>query len=1017
MDEERPGVQVRTFGRRADPVAGGPTRDLYRLIEQATDYILALDDEARLSYISPSIERDFGYAAASVLGRTLLEFVHPDDVEAVATAFANRTAGGQLRDFVIRARTIDGTYRLLEVSTKNLLDDPNVGAIVINARDVTDRQRAEARFRAVFESSAIGMALVAPDREIVETNAAFAGMLGYEVDELRGRSVADVTHPDDLGLDAELAAEVFRGDRSSYQVEKRYVRRDGSLVWGRLTASSLPQADEGTGLGLRLIEDITATKRAEEARVEAEERFRALVETIPAVTYIWESTINIRSSGGDDVAKITYTSPQIEALVGFTVEQWEGDQQLWLARVHPDDRDEVLERTADAERDGVPFEMEYRYLAKDGRVVWVRDSALLIERTPDGRPWRFQGVMMDVTDRKLVEESLADTSERLDAIVNGSPLAIVSMDLDGIVRSWNPAAERMLGWTAESAIGRFLPHVGVEGRSEFERMRDRVVATGEVSHTTVLRRRKDGTHLDVMLSSGPLHDRSGRVIGLIAVLADVTDTREAQRRLAEAERRYRTLVEHLPAVTYLHRVVDADRAVRYEALYVSPQVQTILGYEPQRWTSELLWESSLHPDDREHVLETLAEAVRAERAADVEYRLCAADGHVVWVREQSSPLLEGGTLYWQGVLYDITAAKEAELALREAEERYRVLVEQIPAVTFTDDDTPEHVNLYVSPQLRDLIGVEADAAMTDPDLFRRHIHPDDAPRVWEEWARAIAEARPFEAEYRVLHTDGRIRWVWERSAIMHPEGRPTLTQGVIFDITDRKQAEDVLRESETEVRRSFEILKRTDDERRQLLRHLVASETAERGRLADGIEDRSLQDFAAVGLRLETLRRNLEDPEQQGAVDRLGDTVQQALARLRHLLVELRPRELETEGLAAALEHYARAAAPGVRATVRNALASEPDPDVRALAYRLAQDALSLALDRAGTGEVVTQVDERDGGVVVRIHVEPRGESCASDETELVSVRERAEIAGGRVTVLEGGEVELWLPAHLADAS
>jgi signal transduction histidine kinase len=113
-------------------------------------------------------------------------------------------------------------------------------------------------------------------------------------------------------------------------------------------------------------------------------------------------------------------------------------------------------------------------------------------------------------------------------------------------------------------------------------------------------------------------------------------------------------------------------------------------------------------------------------------------------------------------------------------------------------------------------------------------------------------------------------------------------QEVMFDITDGKQAEDVLRESEAEVRRSFEILKRTDDERRQLLRHVVASETAERGRLAEGIEDPSLQDFAAVGLRLESLRRNLEDPERLGAIDRLGETVQQGLARLRHLLVELR---------------------------------------------------------------------------------------------------------------------------------
>ncbi|MGZ4152190.1 MAG: PAS domain S-box protein, partial [Actinomycetota bacterium] len=972
-------MQVDSSVRRGG--AGQPTRDLYRLIEHASDYVAAIDAEGRYCYVSPSVVRDFGFLESVLLGRSPLEFVHPDDVERVAAAIGAASAGTPIPRMDVRFRNADGSSRLVEIVGNNLLDDPNVAAVVLNARDVTLNREAEARFRTVFESSAIGMALVASDGRIVEANAAFAQMLGYDVDELRDRPYAEITHPDDLATDLALAGELFDGSRTSYRLEKRYVRRDGEVVWGRLTGSVVPQLDDGPRLALGLVEDITATKRAEEARADAEQRFRALVETIPAVTYIWESTTN-NAVGAPDDPKVTYTSPQIEALLGFTVEEWESDPMVWLARVHPDDREEVLERTAEAERDGVPFQMEYRYLAKDGHVVWVRDSAVMIERTPDGRPWRFQGVMMDVTDRKLVEESLADTSERLDAIVNGSPLAIVSMDLDGIVRSWNPAAERMLGWTAESAIGRFLPHVGVERRSEFERMRDRVVATGEVMHTTVVRWRRDGTPLDVMLSTGPLHHRSGRVIGLIAVLADVTDTREAQRRLAEAERRYRTLVEHLPAVTYLDRIVDTSGEVRYDALYVSPQVETILGYEPERWTSELLWAPSLHPDDREHVLEALAVAVRAQRAVDVEYRLLAADGHVVWVREQSSPLLEGGTLYWQGVMYDVTAAKEAELALREAEERYRMLVEQIPAVTFADDSTKEHANLYISPQVRDLIGVEAEDAIADPDEYRRHIHPDDAPHVWEEWDRAIAEGRPFEAEYRVLHTDGRIRWVWERSAIRHREGRPTVIQGVMFDITDRKQAEDVLRESEAEVRRSFEILKRTDDERRQLLRHLVASETAERGRLAEGIEDRSLQDFAAVGLRLESLRRNLEDPEQQGAIDRLGETVQQALARLRHLLVELRPRELETEGLAAALEHYARAAGPGVRATVRNALAHEPDPEVRALAYRLAQDALSLALERAGTSEVVAEVEERDGGTVVRVHVDASGVPLADDETE-----------------------------------
>ncbi len=996
---------------RADGPPGRSTQDLYRLIEHASDYIVAIDADGLLSYVSPSVERDFGFPAAMLLGRSALEFLHPDQAAELDGA------GGAMRDgqrsfppFLARVRTADGQYRLVEAIGNNLLDDPYVAAIVVNARDVTDRHRAEARFATAFASSAIGMALVAADGTMLEVNDAFATMLGYDVDELRGRSYASITHPDDLENDVALAGELFRGERTTYQLEKRYLRKDGGVVWGRLTGSVIPDPDDGPGLALGLVEDVTGRKEAEEARDAAEERYRAVVETIPAVTYVWESTVN------NDVvpSQVTYTSPQIRSLLGYTAEEWEADPMVWAQRLHPDDREAVLAHTAASERDGVPFELEYRYLAKDGSVVWVRDSAVMIDRTPDGRPWRFQGVMMDVTDRKLVEESLAETSERLNAIVDGSPLAIVTMDLQGVVKTWNPAAERVFGWTADEAVGRFVPQVGIDRRPEFERLRDRVLSSGGVIHQTIVRWRKDGVPIDVALSTGPLHDRFGRVIGLIAVLADVTETREAQRRLADAERRYRTLVEGLPAITYLDRIEAVDERVRYEKLYVSRQIESMLGYPVDRWGRDVHWADCLHPDDRDRVVALTVEAVRGERPVETEYRLVAADGHVVWVREQSAPLREGGALYWQGVMHDITATKEAELALRAAEERYRVLVEQIPAVTFTDD-TPAHEHLYVSPQIRDLIGVDAEAAMADHELFRRRIHPDDDARVWATWDEALAAGRPFEAEYRVVHEDGTVKWVWERSAVTG--GENPVVQGVLFDITDRKQAEDVLRESEAEVRRSLEVLQRTDAERRELLRHLVAIETAERGRLAEGIEDRSIQDFAAVGLRLETLRRNLEDPDQRGAIDRLSETVQQALDRLRHLMVELRPRELESQGLAAALERYARTAAPpGLSVTVRNNLAAEPDPEVRALAYRVAQDALMHAFERVEEAGLVVHVEGSDDGFVVRVGSDGAGLRTAAGHDDAVrSLRERAAVAGGWVRTGRDGSIELWFPGRLTD--
>jgi PAS domain S-box-containing protein len=127
-------------------------------------------------------------------------------------------------------------------------------------------------------------------------------------------------------------------------------------------------------------------------------------------------------------------------------------------------------------------------------------------------------------------------------------------------------------------------------------------------------------------------------------------------------------------------------------------------------------------------------------------------------------------------MMDVTETREAQRRLGEAEQRFRTLVEQIPAVTFADDDTPEHDGIYVSPQIRDLIGVDADAAMSDPDLFRRHMHPDDEARVWTAWDHALESGGAFEAEYRVLHADGRARWVWERSTILRSAGRPSFRE-------------------------------------------------------------------------------------------------------------------------------------------------------------------------------------------------------------------------------------------------
>jgi PAS domain S-box-containing protein len=647
-------------------------------------------------------------------------------------------------------------------------------------------------------------------------------------------------------------------------------------------------------VSLAIVEDITERRATEQALARANERYRTLVETIPAVSYVWEFGTPPAETA------LYYTSPQIETLLGFTPEEWGADPDFWISRLHPDDRDAVLEAADVAERTGAPYRMECRYLATDGRVVWVQDEAVMIARRDDGSPWLYQGVMMDITARKGVEEELRSTSAYLRAIVDSSPVAIVSMDLDGTVRSWNEGAERIFGWTEEEAVGRFLPHVGPEHRAEFEALRDRLLE-GRSSHVRVeiRRRRKDGSPVDLAQSFAPLRDALGRVTGMVAIQEDVTEQKRSRAQAAEVEERYRTLVEQIPAVTFVDEIVTVGERVEFTTVYVSPQVETMLGYDRGRYAAERMWATILHPLDAEPILRAAAEHVDRREPIDTEYRLVAADGRIVWVREQSMPLPQRtGRMFWQGVLYDITATKETELMLRN---------------------------------------------------------------------------------------------------------------------------------SEAELQRSLDVLRRTDEERRELLAHLMTAENLERGRMAEGIEDDSLQHMTAVGLRLESLRRRLTDPEHVGAVDQLGETVEQALSRLRSVLVELRPRSLELDGLGQALRQFAREAARDrdVRVDVEDRLGSQPDLEVRSLAYRIAQEAISNAVSWSRGTRVDVLVEERDGGVSIRVEDDGVGfEAETLDPATAIgvtSMTERAEVAGGWLRIGPGAGggavVECWLPGGVLGRS
>jgi diguanylate cyclase (GGDEF)-like protein/PAS domain S-box-containing protein len=210
-----------------------------------------------------------------------------------------------------------------------------------------------------------------------------------------GNGAFDYVHPDDLERVEMAFAEGLMDPTRRPSVEYRFRHKDGSWVWLESLGTNR-LGDPGVGEYVVTSRNITVRKQAETRLREAEERYRTLVERVPAVVYVRES---------GEPSRTTYVSPQTEAVLGYSPEERLADPDHWVRITHPEDRQRVLEEDRRTNDSGDAFATEYRQFAKDGSVVWLRDEATLV-RGAGGEPLYWLGVQMDITERKRMEERL-----------------------------------------------------------------------------------------------------------------------------------------------------------------------------------------------------------------------------------------------------------------------------------------------------------------------------------------------------------------------------------------------------------------------------------------------------------------------------------------------------------------------------------------------------------------------------------------------------------------------------------
>jgi PAS domain S-box-containing protein len=261
--------------------------------------------------------------------------------------------------------------------------------------------QAKQLFRYLFEQASLGIAVEDIDGTLLLANPALCSMLGYQENELCGMSCSQFASPEDSKDDWALFQQLRAGVVDQYSLEKRYVRKDGTPLWGRLNVSLLKDGDGGSPLVFAFVEDITERRRTEQALRESEQQLHLAVQAGKMYAFDWDTQTDVIVRSGE-----------CKHIVNWTVDPHHDTGRNFCARVHPDDHDLYAAAEAGLKPEDPDYQIRFRVLRPDGSVIWLEDTGRA-SFDSQGRMLKVLGMVADITERKRAEEALSSMTHKL----------------------------------------------------------------------------------------------------------------------------------------------------------------------------------------------------------------------------------------------------------------------------------------------------------------------------------------------------------------------------------------------------------------------------------------------------------------------------------------------------------------------------------------------------------------------------------------------------------------------------
>lgn len=748
---------------------------IFSLLKGLKPGLAAVDREGKQLLVNDELCRMTGFSEEELLGQNPpFKYWAEESIKKINESFEQSLKGieGE-RELVFKKK--NGERFIVQLNPKKIINADGHPIFYTTVRDITAEKKAqealwdsEARYRYLFENNPLPMWIHDMDTlAFLDVNDAAVQHYGYSREEFLSMTIIDIRPAEDIPPLVEAISRV-RGVTTKQGIW-RHKKKDGTIIAVDITNHRLLWGERWAIL--TLAQDVTERQRTEEVLKRHQLLFNQARDII---LFIRPGDGRILEANQVAVKTYGYTCDELLAL------------RIYDLRT-PETRDSIASQLKQAlDTEGALFET--RHQRKDG-------SNFPVEISSRGALFKGERVLLsvirDITGRKQAEEALQAAYQTLEALIQASPLAIMAIDLEGKVKAWNPAAEKVFGWTQSEVLGRPLPTVPDNKQEEFRGTIEYLLSGKEHRGLKLQRQRKDGSLIDVSLWTAPLRDAQGNIYSIMGIIENISERQEMEAALKESEERYRTLVETSPDA-----VIVTDLEARVSMC--NQRTAEMLGYDQvQEIVGKYIF-SLLLPRDQKRAKADFKKYAKLPTAMNLEYTALRKNGSSFPVEVNATDILDkdGKPRDILFVVRDITRRQQVERGLREQRDlaqKYLDVAKVIFVVL-----AAEQTVVLINDKGCEILGYE-EREIFGKNWFDNFIPPGIREELRANFKRIIAgEIGLFEYhENPVLRKGGEERIIaWHNTVLENEKGKIIGTLSSGEDITEKKQLEAQLLQSQ-----------------------------------------------------------------------------------------------------------------------------------------------------------------------------------------------------------------------------